>query len=192
MPRKMYRHDQYGQREKRRLRRLARREVETITTTAPAGRGGAKPFVVEMDTESAFSSAPQETCAVMFMRRACAQDMDVEAPPVTLLVRVSPAQAGDMVRRGLAGAMGLHRVDANAAGLAYRDRIKILIDRDPEPVARITAHEMRHTAQSARVFRDRDKAEADAESYAEDAMLRLWPAVQKKLRERVPANPPML
>ena len=192
MPEAIPRHDEYGQQEKRRLRRLARREVETITTTAPAGRGGAKPFVIEMDTEFAFESAPQETCAVAFMRRACAQDMDVTAPPVTLLVRVSPAQAGDMVRRDLAGPMGLRRVDTRAMGLAWPRRIQVLIDRPPERVAHTTAHEVRHTVQSGEVFNCRDEAEADAEAYAEDAMSRLWPAVREKLQEKAPDNPPVL
>jgi hypothetical protein len=117
------------------------------------------------------------------MTEACAEDLGIDMPTVCLLMRVSPAQAGHLVEKGLAEEMGLRRIDITAGGLASADRVSLMMRRQAGEVARIAAHETRHVAQPEPLRTDHDRAEEDARSYAEDAMQRLWPAVADRIRE---------
>ena len=183
MPNTLKRHDDYGQREKRKLRRLARREVPEITTTSPPSRGGRKPFVVVMSAEDAGAHFERQKRAALLMAYLCGKDLGIDPPTVRLLMEISPAQAGDLVRRG--SDLQVKRIDVAAAGVAS-DLIRIVLNWPTERVAHTTAHEVRHVAQPPDVRSEDERAEADAEAYAEDAMERLWPAAREKLPERSP------
>lgn len=117
-------HSDYGQREKRKLRRKARQAVPEVATTAPAGH---------------------------------------------------------LVQTG--AGVELRRIDTAATGYAG-DFVRVVVNRHAEDVARTAAHETRHIAQDKGTRSDYDTAENDADTYAEEAMQRLWPAVKEELPER--------
>jgi hypothetical protein len=100
---------------------------------------------------------------------------------VRLLIEISPAQAGHLVQTG--AGVELRRIDTAATGYAG-DFVRVVVNRPAEDVARTTAHEARHMAQGESTRSDYDHAEADADTYADDAMRRLWPAVKEDLPER--------
>lgn len=180
MPSAIRRHTEYGPQEKGRLRRLARREVPEVSTTAPPSQGGRKPFVVRVPAGIAGAHYERQKRAALLMTYLCAEDLGIEAPTVRLLLEVSPAQAGALVRQGTAENAHLRRVDTTAVGLAG-DTVRVMVNRPPRDVARTAAHELRHIAQDEGPSLTHDTAERDAESYAEEAMHRLWPAVEEKL-----------
>jgi hypothetical protein len=177
------RHSDYGRQERGRLRRVARREVPEVSTLGPDQKTQAKPFAVELSTERALEDWPRRAAAGVLMTEACAEDLGIDMPTVCLLMRVSPAQAGHLVEKGLAEEMGLRRIDITAGGLASADRVSLMMRRQAGEVARIAAHETRHVAQPEPLRTDHDRAEEDARSYAEDAMQRLWPAVADRICE---------
>jgi hypothetical protein len=175
-------HDDYTPQERGRLRRLARMEVPELPTLGPAVTGDPKPFVAPVTRPSEW--APAETRAVALMMQQCCTELQIGPPSTTLMIRLYPAQAGHLVAEGLAEEVGVRRIAGHAAGTADAERIRIRIDRTPEAVARTTAHELRHVARPPASFEDLEAAEADARSYAEDAMRRLWPPVKEDLPER--------
>ncbi len=181
-------HSDYGQREKQKLRRKARQAVPEVSTTAPATRDGRKPFVVEVPKDIAQEQYARETRAAALMVYLCSKDLGEEAPPTRLLLEVSPAQAGDLVRRGLAEGVNLRRIDTAAVGLGA-EVVRVLVGRSAESVARTAAHETRHVFQPEPLRSDYDTAENDADTYAEDAMRRLWPAVKEHLPGRAVPEP---
>lgn len=170
-------HREYDRQEKGRLRRLARQEVPEVTTTAPASRGGRKPFAVRVPPEVARQSYPRRVRAAAALVVLCARDLGIETPPLRFLLRVSPAQAGDLVRKGLAEEMDLRRIDTSATGLCG-GAVWVELSRPAEAVARTAAHETRHAAQEDRAD---DRAEPEARAYAEEALRRFWPIVRQEL-----------
>jgi len=174
-------HSDYGQREKRKLRRKARQAVPEVATTAPATGGGRKPFVAVVPDEVAGRMYPRRRASAYRMAALCAEDLGIDPPTVRLLIEISPAQAGHLVQTG--AGVELRRIDTAATGYAG-DFVRVVVNRHAEDVACTAAHETRHIAQDKGTRSDYDTAENDADTYAEEAMQRLWPAVKEELPER--------
>ena len=174
-------HSEYDPQERSRLRRVARKEVPEISTTAPPSQGGRKPFVVRVPAAIAGVHYERQKRAALLMTYLCAEDLGIEAPTVRLLLEVSPAQAGALVKQGTAEDVQLRRVDTGAVGLAG-DTVRVMVNRSPRDVARTAAHETRHMAQPGGI--GYEEAEEEATEYAEAALDAFWPTIESVLSGR--------
>jgi hypothetical protein len=173
-------HDEYDPQERKRLRRKARREVEGVALKGPT-RDSGKPFFVEVPAEIAHDTHRPQVVAASEMIRRCTAALEIEVPTVRWTIEVSPAQAGDLVEKGLKDALGLRRLERPAGGHARPQRITLRLGQSPRHLARLAAHECRHLFHPPDMAHD--QAEEDAESFAEGCMRLWWGEIEKRVSQ---------
>lgn len=179
--------------ERRRLARLARREVRHQLSPSPH-IGSRKPYMVELPRDGIDEFVTEE------QRRACAamvdlasKDLGLSCPDVIWLLEIAPAVAGQLIERGMDERLQLVRRDRPVGGLASRSVGKIWIkaghDLSPERIATVTAHEVRHCWQYEHWAKMTvEEMEEDAKAYEVDAARRLpWRERAESMHPRLPS-----
>ena len=179
--------------ERRRLARLARREVRHQLSPSPH-IGSRKPYMVELPRDGIDEFVTEE------QRRACAamvdlasKDLGLSCPDVIWLLEIAPTDAGQLIERGMQERLRLFRRDYPVGGLALSTRLRIWVTVSPslstERIAFVTAHEVRHIWQGVEGLKmTHEEGEADANAYARDAARRLpWRERAESMHPRLPS-----